>query len=98
MLWFCHSNDSFIVIDEPNTLNQGDANLAEIMTRKIYEEILPYMNIYPDEELKGTNANLDITGTDAYFMGERDGDYLPSNVGETIEDVEENKEEAPEQP
>ena len=46
--------------------------------REILEEVLPYMNIYPDEELTGINANLDITGTDPYFTGVRDGNYLPT--------------------
>jgi len=49
--------------------------------REILEEVFPYMNIYPDEEKTGANANLDITGTDPFFMGERDGQYL-QNDGE----------------
>ena len=40
----------YVVIDEPNTVNQGDSHLAQIMSRKIYEEILPYMQIFSADE------------------------------------------------
>ena len=69
----------YCIVDEPNTADQPHSYYAQNIVREILEEILPYMNIYPDEEKTGKNANLDITGTDPYFMGERDGDYLPNN-------------------
>ena len=75
----------YCIVDEPNTEDQPHSYYAQNIVREILEEILPYMNIYPDEELKGTNADLDITGTDAYFTGERDGDYLP-NTDNVVED------------
>lgn len=68
----------YCIIDEPNVEDQPHSSFAQNIVREILEEIFPYMNIYPDEELTGVNANLDITGTDPYFMGERDGDYLPT--------------------
>ena len=67
----------YCVIDEPNTADQPHSYYAQNLAREILEEIFPYMNIFPDEETTGINAGLDITGTDPYFMGERDGDYLP---------------------
>ena len=67
----------YCIVDEPNTADQPHSYYAQNIVREILEEILPYMNIYPDEETTGKNANLDITGTDPYFMGERDGNYLP---------------------
>ena len=67
----------YCVVDEPNTADQPHSYYAQNIVREILEEIYPYMNIYPDEETTGKNANLDITGTDPYFTGERDGDYLP---------------------
>ena len=67
----------YCIVDEPNTADQPHSYYAQNIVREILEEIYPYMNIYPDEEKTGKNANLDITGTDPYFMGERDGDYLP---------------------
>lgn len=52
----------YVVIDEPNTDDQAHSSYAQHVCREILEEILPYMNIYPDEELNGTNADLDIAG------------------------------------
>lgn len=67
----------YCIVDEPNTEDQSHSYYAQNIVREILEEVLPYMSIYPDEELTGVNANLDITGTDPYFTGERDGNYLP---------------------
>ena len=67
----------YCIIDEPNAEDQPHSYFAQNIVREIMEEIYPYMNIYPDEEKTGRNEGLDITGTDPYFMGERDGDYLP---------------------
>ncbi len=67
----------YCIVDEPNSSDQPHSYYAQNIVREILEEIYPYMNIYPDEELTGKNANLDITGTDPCFKGERDGDYLP---------------------
>ncbi len=66
----------YCIVDEPNTADQPHSYYAQNIVREILEEVLPYMNIYQDEELTGANANLDVTGTDPYFMGERDGEYL----------------------
>ena len=70
----------YCVVDEPNSQDQPHSYYAQNIVREILEEIYPYMNIYPDEEFTGKNSNLDITGTDPYFTGERDGNYLPSGV------------------
>ncbi|MBP3677456.1 MAG: peptidoglycan glycosyltransferase, partial [Agathobacter sp.] len=59
----------YCIVDEPNTADQPHSYYAQNIVREILEEIFPYMNIYPDEEKTGKNANLDITGTDPYFMG-----------------------------
>lgn len=67
----------YCVVDEPNSADQPHSYYAQNIVREILEEVLPYMGIYPDEELTGINANLDVTGVDPYFKGERDGDYLP---------------------
>lgn len=68
----------YCIVDEPNSEDQPHSYYAQNIVREILEEVYPYMNIYPDEESTGVNANLDITGSDPYFTGERDGDYLPS--------------------
>lgn len=66
----------YCIVDEPNTKDQPHSYYAQNIVREILEEILPYMNVFKDEETTGKNANLDITGTDPYFNGERDGDYI----------------------
>ena len=70
----------YCIVDEPNTEDQPHSYYAQNIVREILEEILPYMNIYPDEEMTGVNKDLDITGTDPYFTGERDGQYLPNDT------------------
>lgn len=78
----------YCIVDEPNTADQPHSYYAQNIVREILEEIYPYMNIFPDEELTGKNEGLDITGTDAYFMGERDGDYIHSTPSEPVEEPE----------
>ena len=74
----------YCIVDTPNSEDQPHSYYAQNIVREILEELLPYMNIYPDEELTGINANLDITGTDPYFTGTRDGNYLP--IEEPVEE------------
>lgn len=52
----------YTVIDQPNVQDQPHSNYAQNLTREILKEVLPYMNIYPDEEQTGVNADLTITG------------------------------------
>ena len=63
---FAPANDPqaviYVVVDEPNVESQPHSTYAQNIAREIMEEALPYMNIYPDEERKGTNANLNIKG------------------------------------
>lgn len=54
----------YCVVDEPNVEDQPHSTYAQNIVREILEEILPYMNIYPDEELTGIHSGWDITGTD----------------------------------
>ena len=42
----------YVVIDQPNVEEQDHSNYAQGVTKEILEEILPYLNIYQDEELK----------------------------------------------
>jgi stage V sporulation protein D (sporulation-specific penicillin-binding protein) len=63
----------YCVVDEPNAADEAHSYFAQNIVREILEEVLPYMNIYPDEELTGTNADLDVTGTNAQYTGENNG-------------------------
>jgi stage V sporulation protein D (sporulation-specific penicillin-binding protein) len=54
----------YCVVDQPNTDEQDHSTYAQNIVREILKEVLPYMNIYPDEELTGINANLTISGSE----------------------------------
>ena len=41
-----------------------NSSFAQNIVREILEEVLPYMNIYRDEQTTGIHAGWDITGTD----------------------------------
>ena len=44
----------YVVIDEPNVDNQAQSSLATNLAKEILTQALPYMNIYPDEAMKGS--------------------------------------------
>lgn len=50
----------YTIIDEPNTARQDDSTLPQIMTKKIYEELLPYLQIFPTDE----DGNVIVQETD----------------------------------
>lgn len=54
----------YCVVDEPNVDDQAHSSYAQNIVREILKEVLPYLNIYPDEELTGANEFLTVTGTD----------------------------------
>ena len=60
----------YCVVNEPNVAEQSHSYFAQNIVREILEEVLPYMNIYPDEELTGKNEGLDVTGVNAQYTGE----------------------------
>ncbi len=39
----------YVIIDEPNVEDQAHSNYAQELAKEIMEEVLPYMNLYPDE-------------------------------------------------
>ncbi len=40
----------YVVVDRPNVEEQADSSYAQYIAQAILAEVLPYMNIYPDEE------------------------------------------------
>lgn len=52
----------YTVINQPNVEDEAHSSYAQNITREILKEVLPYMNVYPDEKQTGINADLDITG------------------------------------
>ena len=47
----------YVVIDEPNVPDQSTGGYAQIVARKILQEILPYLNLYPTEEVTDEELN-----------------------------------------
>lgn len=56
----------YVVIDEPNVLDQSTGAYPHTISRKIMTEVLPYLNIYPTEEITDEMLyNLGITREEA---------------------------------
>lgn len=55
----------YVVVDEPNVEDQANSTFAQQLFRKIGMEILPYMNIYPTEDVDDALlAQLGLTQED----------------------------------
>ena len=95
----------YCIVDQPNDADQPHSSFAQNIVREILEEVLPYMNIYPDEETTGLHSGWDITGKDTGSAATTD--RVTGNITETepegtddvpdaMEDIpgaEENKED-----
>lgn len=46
----------YVVVDEPNVEHQDDSSYPQLIAKNIMSEMLPYMNIFRDEQLTGTDA------------------------------------------
>lgn len=86
----------YTVIDQPNVADQPHSSYAQNLTREILEEVLPYMNIYPDEEKDGANSDLTITGTDTLINGVEHNGGVPAQ-GEPESEPEQGGENLPEE-
>lgn len=78
----------YCIVDEPNVPDQAHSYFAQNIVREILEEVLPYMNIYPDEELTGKNEGLDVTGVNAQWTGEHTPTAEPEKSEEEPEEEE----------
>ncbi len=58
----------YVTVDEPNVEDQANSGLGTIIAQSIFEELLPYMNIYQTEEKKseGDPNVSDQTATPIY--------------------------------
>lgn len=59
----------YCIVDEPNVKDEAHSYFAQNIVREIMEEVLPYLNIYPDEKKTGVNKGLDVTGENAQCTG-----------------------------
>ena len=69
----------YVVVDEPNAANQADSTYAQLIAKEIFTELLPYLNIYPDE-----TGDAEETPAGAAEQG-ADNENLPAPA-ETPED------------
>lgn len=44
----------YVVVDEPNVASQSNSYAAQEIAKEIFTELLPYMNIYPDQAVTET--------------------------------------------
>ena len=87
----------YCIVDEPNTDDQPHSTFAQNIVREILEEILPYMNIYPDEQTTGLHLGWDITGKDTGSVATTDivtgavelPEEDPGDIPDTITDLTE---------
>ncbi len=87
----------YCIVDEPNVEDQAHSSFAQNIVREILEEILPYMNIHPDEETTGLHAGWDITGKDSGQTASTDivtgaatlEIEAPENIPDTMDDLTE---------
>ena len=65
----------YMVVNEPNVADQPHSVFAQNIAREILEEVLPYMNIYPDEKKTGVNKGYDVTGSkdSSQYTGKHNG-------------------------
>ena len=90
----------YCFVDEPNSPDQPHSTFAQNIVREILEEVLPYMNIYPDEETTGLHSGWDITGTDTGAAAVTDRvtgnmENISEEEPEGIDDVPDTMEDIP---
>lgn len=74
----------YVVIDEPNVETQSNSTYAQEVAKEIFTELLPYMNIYPDEGSDVESGDPDASEQGAY------NENLPEPAGEEEDDHVEN--------
>lgn len=76
----------YVVIDEPNVPDQSTGGYAQIIARKILQEILPYLNIYPTEEVTDEELeNIGITREEAEIGRQLDIQPETDEYGNVLE-------------
>lgn len=79
----------YAVIDEPNAETQSSSKFASGLVRDIMEEILPYLNIYPEDTTDTEGEDSSESGSEATdTQTEADEDTAVSEVVENAESEE----------
>ncbi len=78
----------YVVVDEANSADQAHSYYAQSIAREILKEALPYLGVYPDEEKKGTNEGIGITGegTPVEVTTESMESEVPTQAPQSAED------------
>lgn len=71
----------YTVVDEPNVKKQDDNRYPQWISRDILQEVLPYLNIYQDEESNPDNPYL------ALDIDKPNGEEETDNVSDTVADT-----------
>jgi stage V sporulation protein D (sporulation-specific penicillin-binding protein) len=86
----------YCVVDEPNVQEQWHSTFAQNIVREILEEILPYMNIYRDEETTGIHSGWDIKGEDTGAVAMTDVvNSEETSVEDAVTDVPDTTDDLP---
>ncbi len=86
----------YCVVDEPNVAEQFHSTYAQNIVREILEEVLPYMNIYRDEETTGIHEGWGIKGEDEGDVGDVTAADVANATAEESLDVPDTTDELPE--
>lgn len=83
----------YVVIDEPNVEKQANSGLASKLAKDIMTEVLPYMNIFPDQEIINeeteSTENVDTTeNTESVENTESTEGTMGTEDSESTEGVE----------
>jgi len=60
----------YVVIDEPNVDNQAQSSLATNLAKEILTEVLPYMDIFPDEDKEGAEPEIYSVTVEEDYAGD----------------------------
>ena len=86
----------YCVVDEPNVAEQFHSTYAQNIVREILEEVLPYMNIYRDEDTTGIHEGWGIKGEDEGDVGDVTAADVANSTAEESLDVPDTTDELPE--
>ena len=64
----------YVVVDEPNIEHQDDSRFPQWIAKNILTDVLPYMNIYPDEEMVEEDPSLQEPRGEEEMTGEPESD------------------------
>lgn len=86
----------YVIVDEPNIEDQAHSTYAQNIAKEILTDILPYMNIYPDEEVildtEETSEEVEETAENQEAAGEVEGTAENQEAAEEVEGEAEGQE------